>query len=223
MSAHFGWRRCARDRIRNTLRPRRRRRPHECHTQVTRRYSDKALKNVMMAGGLLQIAAFGAGAFGLDRRFSKSAVRPRASRRLDDALGFAAIWSVERCRETSTAATGFPRRQIMERQLPPPTPYPLTRQRAGRSPQVKGKSANKTAYCVSKQYRQDTTRGRYANSASVSHSNVRGHGWGDKSLQRGEISRSLMDRFNLGANRRAVPSRRWLELGWRSLRVAQPK
>ena len=186
MSAHFGWRRCARDRIRNTLRPRRRRRPHECHTQVTRRYSDKALKNVMMAGGLLQIAAFGAGAFGLDRRFSKSAVRSRASRRLDDALGFAAIWSVERCRETSTAATGFPRRQIMERQLPPPTPYPLTRQRAGRSPQVKGKSANKTAYCVSKRYREDTTRGRYANSASVSHSNVQGRGWGDKSLQRGK-------------------------------------
>jgi putative oxidoreductase len=29
------------------------------------------LKNVMMAGGLLQIAAFGAGAFSLDFRFSK--------------------------------------------------------------------------------------------------------------------------------------------------------
>ena len=30
------------------------------------------LKNVMMAGGLLQIAAFGAGAFSLDNRLSKS-------------------------------------------------------------------------------------------------------------------------------------------------------
>ena len=29
------------------------------------------LKNVMMAGGLLQIAAFGAGAFSLDQRFSR--------------------------------------------------------------------------------------------------------------------------------------------------------
>jgi putative oxidoreductase len=29
------------------------------------------LKNVMMAGGLLQIAAFGAGALSLDNRFSK--------------------------------------------------------------------------------------------------------------------------------------------------------
>src|SRR6266404_3706423 len=29
------------------------------------------LKNVMMAGGLLQIVAFGAGAFSLDHRFSK--------------------------------------------------------------------------------------------------------------------------------------------------------
>src|SRR5712691_1901801 len=29
------------------------------------------LKNVMMAGGLLQIAAFGAGAFSLDNRFSR--------------------------------------------------------------------------------------------------------------------------------------------------------
>jgi putative oxidoreductase len=29
------------------------------------------LKNVMMAGGLLQIAAFGAGAISLDNRFSK--------------------------------------------------------------------------------------------------------------------------------------------------------
>ena len=31
------------------------------------------LKNVMMAGGLLQIAAFGAGAFSLDNRLSKGA------------------------------------------------------------------------------------------------------------------------------------------------------
>ena len=30
------------------------------------------LKNIMMAGGLLQIAAFGAGAFSFDGRFSKS-------------------------------------------------------------------------------------------------------------------------------------------------------
>jgi len=29
------------------------------------------LKNVMMAGGLLQIAAFGAGALSLDERFSR--------------------------------------------------------------------------------------------------------------------------------------------------------
>jgi len=29
------------------------------------------LKNVMMAGGILQIAAFGAGALSLDHRFSK--------------------------------------------------------------------------------------------------------------------------------------------------------
>ena len=29
------------------------------------------LKNVMMAGGLLQITAFGAGAFSLDQRFSR--------------------------------------------------------------------------------------------------------------------------------------------------------
>jgi len=29
------------------------------------------LKNVMMAGGLLQIVAFGAGAFSLDNRFSR--------------------------------------------------------------------------------------------------------------------------------------------------------
>jgi putative oxidoreductase len=32
------------------------------------------LKNVMMAGGLLQIAAFGAGAFSLDNRFSRGRV-----------------------------------------------------------------------------------------------------------------------------------------------------
>ena len=30
------------------------------------------LKNVMMAGGLLQVVAFGAGAFSLDSRFSKT-------------------------------------------------------------------------------------------------------------------------------------------------------
>jgi putative oxidoreductase len=32
------------------------------------------LKNVMMAGGLLQIVAFGAGAFSLDNRFSKGSL-----------------------------------------------------------------------------------------------------------------------------------------------------
>ncbi len=33
------------------------------------------LKNVMMAGGLLQITYFGAGAFSLDARFGRSAAR----------------------------------------------------------------------------------------------------------------------------------------------------
>lgn len=34
------------------------------------------LKNVMMAGGLLQIAAFGAGALSLDHRFARGATTP---------------------------------------------------------------------------------------------------------------------------------------------------
>ncbi len=37
------------------------------------------LKNVMMAGGLLQIAAFGAGAFSIDNRRETSALRPHAT------------------------------------------------------------------------------------------------------------------------------------------------
>jgi putative oxidoreductase len=37
------------------------------------------IKNVVMTGGLLQIVAFGAGAFGIDNRRSKDAHSPRGA------------------------------------------------------------------------------------------------------------------------------------------------
>jgi hypothetical protein len=42
----------------------------------------------MMAGGLLQIAAFGAGAISFDNRLSKAAGLSRAQRWRSDPLGF---------------------------------------------------------------------------------------------------------------------------------------